>query len=107
MATFSSRLEERRESRWCNVDPETNTQVFILRFWLERREVEGAEQFWRGMIEHVPTGERRYFNRIAEIPKIIKLFLKASDVNLDQRKSIWRWLKQWFSWKNNKTKYHR
>ena len=73
---------------------EEKTQVFILRFWLEPREIEGAQQFWRGMIEYVPTGERRYFHRIDEIPKIIIPFLKISDMNLDQPKSLRQWLKQ-------------
>ena len=43
---------------------EANTQVFILRFWLEPREIEGAEPEWRGVIEHVESGECRYFQNL-------------------------------------------
>jgi hypothetical protein len=73
---------------------EVNTQTFILRLWLERREVKNALPHWRGMIEHVPTGERRYFDRINDIPKLIKLFLKGAGKELHPHKSVGQWLKQ-------------
>ena len=43
---------------------ETNTHVFIVRFWLEPREIENAEPEWRGVIEHVESGERRFFQNL-------------------------------------------
>jgi hypothetical protein len=46
------------------------------------------------MIEHVATGEQRYFNRIDEIPKLIKPFLKSSGNDPVPRKSIRQWLKK-------------
>jgi len=46
---------------------EENTHVFIVRIWCERREIEGRMPTWRGMIEHVPSGERRYFKDLDEI----------------------------------------
>ena len=73
---------------------EAKTQVFILRFWFEPREIAGANQQWRGMIEHVPTGERRYFQRIEEIPGLILPYLKELDVSLARRKPVWLWLQQ-------------
>jgi hypothetical protein len=38
-----------------------STHVFILRLWLEPREIEDAQPEWRGVIEHVESGEHRYF----------------------------------------------
>jgi hypothetical protein len=79
------------------------TQVFILRFWLEPREIEGTQQFWRGMIEIVPTGDRHYFTRIDEIPRLIRPYLKYHGIGGDQRKSIWQWLRQIAILKNKKS----
>jgi hypothetical protein len=46
------------------------------------------------MIEHVATGEQRYFNRIDEIPRLIKPFLKTPANDMAPRKSARQWLKQ-------------
>ena len=46
---------------------EDNTHVFIIRIWFERREIEGAAELWRGVIEHVPGGRRCYVNDIDAI----------------------------------------
>ncbi len=46
---------------------EENTHVFIVRVWREQREIEGAMPTWRGMIEYVPSGERRYLKDLDEI----------------------------------------
>jgi hypothetical protein len=50
-----------------------NTQVFILRVWRETREIEGAAPEWRGVIEHVPSGERRYFKNLDELVDLMLL----------------------------------
>lgn len=42
------------------------------------------------MIEHIPTGERRYFHRIEDISTLILPYLKETDINLGQGKSISR-----------------
>lgn len=56
---------------------EDNTHVFIVRIWLEPREVDGAIPAWRGMIEHVPSGTRRYVIEAAEILMFIASFTGA------------------------------
>jgi len=82
-----------------------NTHSFILRIWLERREIKNAFPHWRGTIEHVATGERRAFNRIDEIPKLIKTFLKSPDRDTVHRESIGQWLNQLiFFWKKRSSK---
>jgi hypothetical protein len=61
---------------------EANTQVFILRFWLEPREIEGAEPEWRGVVEHVQSGERRYFQNLEVMLSFIsKYFDRLSKQN--------------------------
>jgi hypothetical protein len=48
---------------------------FILRLWLEPREIEGASPNWRGVIEHVQTSESRYFCDLEEISAFVRPFL--------------------------------
>ena len=60
---------------------EANTHVFIVRFWLEPRELEGVEKKGRGVIEYVPTGERQYFESIEDIPQLIARYIKRADTD--------------------------
>lgn len=48
-----------------------NTHVFILRIWLEPREIEGAVPQFRAVIEHVSSGEQRYLGDLDEIVQVI------------------------------------
>ena len=73
---------------------EADTQVFILRIWFEPREIEGAIQKWRGVIEFIPTGEKRYFKRLDEVEWIINYFLGGSDNRPGVKYVFCRWLKQ-------------
>ncbi len=52
-----------------------NTQVFIVRFWREAREIAGAAPEWRGVIEHLSGGERRYMKDLDEITAFIALYV--------------------------------
>ncbi len=49
--------------------PEDHTHAFIVRFWLESREIQGP--IWRGLIEHV-HGEKRLLKDLDEIPEFIR-----------------------------------
>ena len=40
---------------------ENRTESFVVRIWVERREIADALPVWRGLIEHVGTGKRQYF----------------------------------------------
>ena len=54
--------------------------AFILRFWVERRELEGEAPFWRGFIEHVASGERFFIENPDQLPAFISRFLKISEL---------------------------
>ena len=43
------------------------TQTFILRIYREEREIADAESVWRGVIELLPGGEKRYVKNREEI----------------------------------------
>jgi hypothetical protein len=54
---------------------EDNTQVFIIRIWFERREIEGAAEPWRGVIEHMPSGGRCYVTETGAILDFMTSYL--------------------------------
>ena len=67
---------------------EDNTHAFVVRVWLEPREIEDAPPEWRGVIEHVPTGERRYLKNLDDIRRFIVSYLENMGVKLSQRGRI-------------------
>jgi hypothetical protein len=52
--------------------------TFIARFWLEPRELKGKKPIWRGMIEHVASGQRKYLEDLEEIKNFIWSLLHKS-----------------------------
>ena len=54
---------------------EDNTHAFIVRFWLEPRELENARPIWRGVIEHVASGRRFFLKSLDEITAFIESYL--------------------------------
>lgn len=59
---------------------EDNAAAYIVRVWLEHREVEGAPVTWRGSIEHVASGRISYLKDLDEIARFIQPFLEAMGV---------------------------
>jgi hypothetical protein len=68
------------------------THVFIVRIWLEPRELAGAVVEWRGVIEHVPTQERRYLNDLAALSSFITPYLDSMGVKRGMHERWRRWL---------------
>lgn len=54
-----------------------HTHLFTVRVWLE--EVEHGRVEWRGRVEHVMSGERRYFQGWPGLLEQLKGFLPGSD----------------------------
>lgn len=71
-----------------------NTHIFIIRIWGEPREIEGAPPRWRGMIEHVPGGERRYIQSLDEILAFIARYLAEMGISPGAGCRIRRWFNQ-------------
>jgi len=59
---------------------EGNKHVFLVRIWVEPREIAGAALQWRGVIEHLPTRERRYLNDLAVLTHFITSYLEGLGV---------------------------
>lgn len=73
---------------------EDNTHVFIVRIWLERREIEDASPEWRGFIKHLPSGEHRYLKDLQDIVDSVAPYLEGMGVKFGLRRRISRWMKQ-------------
>ncbi len=67
--------------------PEENSAAFIVRVWVEPREVEGAPVTWRGSIEHMASGRVKYLAELEEIGRFVQPFLRAMGVDFPQRVS--------------------
>jgi len=59
---------------------EDNASAFIVRVWLEHREVENAPVEWRGSIEHVGSGRIKYLIDLEEITQTVRPYLEAMGV---------------------------
>ena len=64
---------------------EDNTTAYIVRVWLEQREVEGVPVVWRGCIEHVASGRTKYLTDLDEIARFIRPVLEAMGVSFAER----------------------
>lgn len=52
------------------ISSERPQHLFIVRTWREPSSVVASGE-WRGLVEHVPTGQRRYFSRLDELDRFI------------------------------------
>ncbi len=57
--------------------------VFVVRIWREYREVEEKEPRFRGMVQHMATGEKQYFNDVSRIATFL-----ATHLNLSEESSV-------------------
>jgi hypothetical protein len=44
--------------------------LFVVRVWLEPGAAPGDE--WRGSVEHIPSGSRRYFGALTDLQTFIR-----------------------------------
>ena len=57
-----------------------NSHTFIARFWLESREIKDAKPIWRGVIEHVASGQRRYLQDLDEVKAFVTSYLQGKGI---------------------------
>jgi len=51
--------------------------LFVVRIWLEPGRTP-AEGQWRGSVEHVPSGERRYFAALEDLARFVRMELREA-----------------------------
>ena len=62
---------------------EIDRHTFIVRIWREPREIEGEAAEWRGLIERVGSGDRRYFQRLAELVSFMQGYMALNVTDRD------------------------
>ena len=78
-------------------DPKNETEhSFIVRFWLERTRSNGVAPEWRGVVEHVQNGRRRYFRNPDDIIAFILPYLEKFRIRTSRTISI---SERWRTWK--------
>ena len=75
----------------------SSPQSFIIKVWVEDSLDDVGGKIWHGRITHVPSGERRYFNRLDEILSFIQPHMEALGVEIDKRRRLLKWLNRWRS----------
>ncbi|MFZ0548663.1 MAG: hypothetical protein WAM60_24650 [Candidatus Promineifilaceae bacterium] len=61
---------------------ESDAHSFMVRLWRENRDDPSQTAEWRGWIEHVQSGERRYFQEPQAVSQIISAFIgEPADFN--------------------------
>ena len=55
--------------------PENASRSFVVRIWIEPREIANESFEWRGMIQDVITNERKYFKKFDEMIAFVILQL--------------------------------
>jgi len=58
------------------------THAFIVRIWIEPRELKDAELIWRGVIEHVEGDERVYFDHLDKVSAYFAKYLEAIGIKI-------------------------
>ena len=59
------------------------TYAFIIRIWLEPREIKNAETFWRGMIEPLDGDKRVYFDHLDKMNTYFAKYLEDIGIKVD------------------------
>jgi len=50
-----------------------------LRLWFEKRELPDAAPEWRGVIEHIESGKKKYFRYLTELTPYLQEYLESGD----------------------------
>jgi putative component of toxin-antitoxin plasmid stabilization module len=64
-----------------------STHAFIIRIWIEPREKKDEKPIWRGVIEHVGSGDRVYFDQLEHIATHVMAYIEAKRVTIHKGKS--------------------
>ena len=62
-----------------------HTHAFLVRIWREPRDAPDAPPEWRGSIEHLPSGARRYVNDLDGLIDFITPYLKSMGGRIAER----------------------
>jgi hypothetical protein len=58
--------------------PENARHSFIVRLWAESREIADERPVWRGLVQHVLSGEQTYFQTFEEMVSFMKQLIESN-----------------------------
>jgi hypothetical protein len=61
-------------------DLESGFQSFVIKVWLESTANKTNKAVWRGMITHVPSGERKYASSLDDFTAFIIPYLESMGI---------------------------
>jgi len=73
---------------------ESKVHSFIVKLWLEDAGDEAGSESWRGLVTHVPSGERRYLHKLDDILSFVKPYVPEVG-GAPQNSRDRGWLKPW------------
>ena len=60
--------------------------AFVVRIWIEHREIRDAEPIWRGVIERVEDDERVYFDHLGKLSTYFAKYLQKIGIKINNRR---------------------
>jgi hypothetical protein len=67
---------------------------FVIRIWLEESAEETGRTNWRGHITHVQSGQRKYFNELADVQSFIITYLRLLGAEDQSHRPLASWLRR-------------
>jgi len=79
------------EIHWITVKSiKETTQAFVVRIWIEPRQMSDAEPIWRGVIERVDNGDRVCFNQLDKMNTYFAKYLNEIGIKID---NVEKWVR--------------
>lgn len=72
---------------------EDQTVAFVIRIWRERNEVPTVRKEWRGVIEHVESGQKTFFRDLKPMVEFMNPYLDQLGIDTGER--FWEMVDPW------------
>lgn len=73
---------------------DSKTLIFIIRLWIEPQPEGGPGTEWRGVIEHLPSRERRYVHDFDGFTSFIRSYLGPLQDQTHPRNRVFQWFRR-------------
>jgi hypothetical protein len=70
-------------------------QTFIVRLWREPSDGDESLSQWRGVVENVQHGNRRYLKDLNELTAFISPYIEKMGVKISNPKKSRKWFIRW------------
>ena len=60
------------------------THAFVVRIWIEHRQMKNIPPIWRGVIERVDSGDKVYFDQLDKMNAYFAKYLDEIGIKIDE-----------------------